>query len=276
LFNAAQQGDAAAQLELGTLMIQSGETDLGVGLIGKAALQGYADAQKDLGTFYLNGTFVTPDLAKAIELFEKASSQGNAGALAALGGMYTLGKGVIKNPVKGLELFEKAALQGSAAAQYTIGVYYAKGEGGVAQDLNKAIEWLDKAAKQGNPYAPNVLGMVREAAAEHRIATRQEDEHQAAHEAKISELRGKFGKDLTEEQLFAKELKTEDVKRKKRNAKQITVYVFSIVGAIVLAIGGIALAGSGHIIIGLIGIVAGIVVFVKKWDIVEYFDKKQD
>ena len=50
----------------------------------KAAGQGYADAQYNLGYMYRNGKGVTKDKAKAVEWYTKAAEQGNQFAIGAL------------------------------------------------------------------------------------------------------------------------------------------------------------------------------------------------
>lgn len=52
--------------------------------------------------------------------------------------------------------YEKAADSGDANAQYYVGVCYAGGVG-VEKDLNKAIEYLKKAADQGSDAAKETL-----------------------------------------------------------------------------------------------------------------------
>ena len=87
------------------------------------------------------------DYVKAREWWEKAAAQGNAGAQSNLGVMYEYGLGVAQDYAKTREWFEKAAAQGEAGAQYNLGVMYARGRG-VAQNDAKAREWFEKAAAQ--------------------------------------------------------------------------------------------------------------------------------
>ena len=55
--------------------------------------------------------------AKAVELFQKAADQGNADAQNNLGVMYYSGEGVPSDTAKAAEWFKKAAAQGNADAQ---------------------------------------------------------------------------------------------------------------------------------------------------------------
>jgi len=99
------------------------------------------------------------DYSKAVELFRKAAEQGNADAQFNLGQMYDQGKGVKQDYAKAVELFRKAAKQGNADAQYNLGQMYDKGKG-VKQDYAKAVAWYGKAAEQGDAYAQYNLGVA--------------------------------------------------------------------------------------------------------------------
>ena len=61
---------------------------------------------------------------KAIEWYEKAAEQGHAEAQYNLGNMYHQGDGVDVNYKKAIELYKKAAKQGDAMAQYNLGIMY--------------------------------------------------------------------------------------------------------------------------------------------------------
>ncbi|MBQ9574596.1 MAG: toll/interleukin-1 receptor domain-containing protein, partial [Synergistaceae bacterium] len=88
------------------------------------------------------------DYAKAFEYYQKAAAQGLANAQCNLGYMYRQGIGIEQNYVKAMEWYEKAASQGMADAQYNLGYLYENGLG-VKQDYTKAREWFEKSAAQG-------------------------------------------------------------------------------------------------------------------------------
>ena len=125
----------------------------------KAAAQGNAGAQYNLGVSYYNGQGVGKDEKKAVEWYEKAAAQSDADAQYALGVCYENGKGVVKDEKKAVEWYEKAATQGDAQAQSNLGFCYEYGHG-VDKDEKKAGEWYEKAAIQGHAIAKINLGRL--------------------------------------------------------------------------------------------------------------------
>lgn len=127
----ADSGDAKAQNTLGVMYftgeaISKDETGKilkndpakAAAWFHRSALQGYANAQFNLGLMYANGEGgLEKDTVKAFELFRKAAAQGNADAQNNLGAMYHLGEGVTKDLIKAKEWYTKAAAQGNIDAQ---------------------------------------------------------------------------------------------------------------------------------------------------------------
>ena len=66
----------------------------------KAADQGDAGGQYNLGVCYRDGEGVTKDLAEAVKWFRKAADQGDAEAQAKLGYAYCHGSGVVKDEIE--------------------------------------------------------------------------------------------------------------------------------------------------------------------------------
>jgi TPR repeat protein len=95
----------------------------------------------------------------ALELFTKAADQGHAQAQYNLGVMYENGQGVEQDFKEAVKWYQKAADQGLAYAQYNLGVMYEKGQG-VEQDFKEAVKWYQKAADQGDAYAQYGLGFM--------------------------------------------------------------------------------------------------------------------
>ena len=56
---------------------------------------------------------------------------------------------------------KKSAEQGNAYAQSNLGGFYERGEG-VEKDLNKACEWYQKSAEQGEDYPKYLLERLKE------------------------------------------------------------------------------------------------------------------
>jgi len=133
----------------------------------KAAENGHADAQYELGYCYMIGQGVKEDDVKAFSWFEKAVANGSAKAktfksLADVQYKMALAykegeEGKAKDPVKANAYLTKAAEQGHADAQYKIALNYLAGEGD-KKDPVQAVIWLKKAAEQGHADAQYELG----------------------------------------------------------------------------------------------------------------------
>jgi TPR repeat protein len=158
---AAEQGDAGAQLNLGVCYengtgVAKDEAEA-IKWYRLAAEQGCAGAQYNLGLYYGNGQGVVKDEAEAVKWYRKAAEQGNASAQNNLGYCYANGKGVGKNEAEAVKWYRKAAEQGDASAQFSLGICYANGKG-VAKDEAEAVKWYRLAAEQGNASAQFNLG----------------------------------------------------------------------------------------------------------------------
>jgi TPR repeat protein len=128
----------------------------------KAAEQGNAVGQANLGYMYETGRGVIKDDAQAVQWYRRAADQGNARAQTNLGVMYENGRGVSKDDAQAVQWYRKAAEQGNAFAQNNLGYMYLNGHGGLPQDDKQAVEWFRKAADQGNARAQNGLGYMYE------------------------------------------------------------------------------------------------------------------
>lgn len=127
----------------------------------RAAEQGDAEAQITLGSLYLEGEGVPQDEAEAVRWFRLAANQGDATAQFILGVMYHNGEGVPQDATKAVRWYRQAAEQGNAGAQNNLGVMYANGNG-VPQVAVEAARWYRRAAEQGNANAQLNLGSVYE------------------------------------------------------------------------------------------------------------------
>ena len=162
---AAEQGHATAQFNLGVCYDHgqgvAQDYNEAVKWYRKAVEQGYASAQYNLGVCYDNGRGVAQDYNEAVKWYRKAAEQGHATAQYNLGVCYENGQGVAQDYKEAVKWYRKAAEQGDADAQYNLGYCYKNGRG-VAKDYNEAVKWYRKAAEQGESYAQNNLGVCYE------------------------------------------------------------------------------------------------------------------
>ena len=133
--------------------------ELNITEIRKAADQGDAKAQLNLGLRYGTGKGLPKDNKKAAEWLGKAASQGVADAQYYLGAMYAGGKGVLQNDIKAYALLSLAAAQGHKDAIKNINILAKKlTQESLRQAKNVASELQSKIANQpkqqkGHPVA---------------------------------------------------------------------------------------------------------------------------
>jgi TPR repeat protein len=97
---------------------------------------------------YESGQGVLQDEKQAVDWYRKAAEQGYARAQLNLGLMYESGKGVLEDDKQAVDWYRKAAKQGYARAQLNLGLMYAAGEG-VLQDIKQTYMWLNLARYNG-------------------------------------------------------------------------------------------------------------------------------
>jgi TPR repeat protein len=102
---------------------------------------------------------VPQDYTEAVRWYRKAADQGYAEAQSDLGYMYSEGKGVPQDYTEAVGWDRKAADQGYARAQSALGYAYSEGKG-VPQDYAQSAPWYRKAAKQGDEYAQRALAAM--------------------------------------------------------------------------------------------------------------------
>ena len=133
------------------------DTAKAVQLYRSAAEHGYPEAQNLMGTLCATGTDgVTQDDKQALDWFQKAASQGLAKAEKNLGDMYFFGHGIDKDYAQALTWYTKAADQKFADAQFRLGFMYEKGLG-VDQNNQLAIDQYTKAVRNGSVDAQRAL-----------------------------------------------------------------------------------------------------------------------
>ncbi|BDD87149.1 tetratricopeptide repeat protein [Desulfofustis limnaeus] len=116
-----------------------------------AASQGQSstDAQRALAQFYLLGTVVPQNYAKAAEWYETAAAAGDPEAEVELGVLLFAGRGVEQDYERAYELFQRAAYRNNQLAQYNLGIMWFTGNGVPQLDLTKAYAWFSVAAGNG-------------------------------------------------------------------------------------------------------------------------------
>lgn len=140
----------------------------------KAADQGYARAQYNVGEEYLANPFSEQDVEVAALWFGEAAGQGCAGAQCSLGRMYNSEYGMKQSNEsifwhldnehleQAVFWYRKAAEQGFADAQFDLGEIYEDPLGGIDVDSEQSVFWYQKAAAQGHAKAQCRLGSLNE------------------------------------------------------------------------------------------------------------------
>ena len=105
-------------------------------------------------------------------MYRKAAEQGYAEAQNELGVMHAIGDGVPKDDVQAAKWYRLAAEQGLPKAQFNLGGMYAIGDG-VPKDDVQAYAWLNIADAQGYQRAEKVKELVAESMTRKRIARAQ-------------------------------------------------------------------------------------------------------
>lgn len=128
-----------------------------------------ADKVQKLADMYKDGKGVELDYQKAVACYQWATDNGSFVAASRLASMYKEGKGVEQNDemanmlamrsyelmqwqlfdIMPLEIAISEAEKGNPSAMFQLGGRYHKGEG-VEPDMQKAIEWWQKAAEKGH------------------------------------------------------------------------------------------------------------------------------
>ena len=140
VFNKAEEYRIAQQL------------DEAAPLYEQAANAGYRLAQNNLAVLLQNGTKSIPaDIRKAIYWYEKAAETFAPSAFT-LGRIYDVGNMVPQDLEKAAKYYLKAANLGHPQAMFNVGVMYVNGEG-VTKNPQQGINWLQKAAQNGEPNA---------------------------------------------------------------------------------------------------------------------------
>jgi eukaryotic-like serine/threonine-protein kinase len=130
-----------------------------------AASHDYPDAENVLGSLYAMGADGVPqDNDEAFVWFQKAANQGSAKAQKNLGEMYLFGRGHERDYRQAMFWYAKAAEQNFAEAQYRLGYMNEKGLG-VDANSQAAEDFYQKAVRNGNVDAQRGLDRLSAKAA---------------------------------------------------------------------------------------------------------------
>lgn len=113
--------------------------------------------QYQIGTMFFKGLGTSVDKQKAVEYFEKSAEQGNQYAKRLLALEYLNGKNIKQNIEKGIAMLTECADSGDAFSCYKLGKFYLFETEDIKKEKEKAVEFLNLSAEQGNEYAQNLL-----------------------------------------------------------------------------------------------------------------------
>ncbi len=125
----------------------------------RAAENGHAVSQFNLGNIYYAGRGVQQDYKMAADWYEMAARQGVARAQDNLGLMYLYGRGRFVDTELAVYWFHQAALQGYAPAQYKLAMHLETGVG-IEADLQEAMYWYQRAESQGDINAKKAISRI--------------------------------------------------------------------------------------------------------------------
>jgi TPR repeat protein len=180
LRKAAENGDVEAMYEIGIQLCRVWRTCLKTGVFApidpaegakwfrKAAEQGHAPAQLQLGSLYIEDTLDIPEdkveeyAIEGVKWLRKAAEQGVGWTM--LGMCYLRGLGVPEDKEEAVKWFRKDAERGEPNGIYPNGIYmlaecYFRGEG-VPEDKAEAVRLYRIAAEQGDGLAQYRLGRL--------------------------------------------------------------------------------------------------------------------
>ena len=143
---------AAQKLDEAAAAYERGDYATAIRGFRKAAEQGNAASQVNLGHAYAEGRGAPQDYQEALKWYRKAAEQGYVPAQVHLGAVYFEGRIVPQNYQESAKWFLKASDQGDALGQFNLGHMYKRGYG-VSQDYVQAHKWLNLASSLSGDVA---------------------------------------------------------------------------------------------------------------------------
>lgn len=138
------------------------------------AKNGDANAQNEVGAWYYRGKHVKQNYEEAAQWWARSAKQGNVKAIGNLGLCYQTGNGVGKDSITAVKLYARSVKQGNRAlfkqnekladtgnmfASMFVAHCYQNGIG-ITKNLNKAIEFYEKAAQLNGVDAQRELALL--------------------------------------------------------------------------------------------------------------------
>ena len=154
---AAEQGHAEAEFELGLLYLYGQSGRYGAWFRNARSENEFA-ALSNRDILFPNGLDVPFDFTEALHWLKRAAARGRVEAQANVGLLHLHGQ---EQPdySEAFRWLSVAAEGGNAEAQHGLAILYVNGLGR-QRDVAKAIEWYERAAIQGNQSAQSALGYL--------------------------------------------------------------------------------------------------------------------
>jgi hypothetical protein len=125
---------------------------------------------------YEDGIGVLQDPHAAVTWYRKAAEQGHAKAQNNLGAMFVKGQGVSQDYHSAAAWFRKAAAQGDVEGEFNLALMYENGTG-VPQNPHAAMTWYRVAAKQGHTVAKARAEQAQQCAKAQEQTQREQQPH---------------------------------------------------------------------------------------------------
>lgn len=157
----ASAGLPVAQRELGLLARLRHQPDKARELFVRAARQGDAESQYQLGELERGRTGAISANVRAAQWYRQAAAQHHAQAALALALLLKNGDGVARDMADAAHWLDVAAQAGNAHAMFLLSNAYADGDG-VPRDERRARDLLERAADHEYPAAIQQLAFVKQ------------------------------------------------------------------------------------------------------------------
>lgn len=155
LLQLAEKDDLEAITQIGRNALQSGDSIEAYQWFMKAAEEGYAVAESNIGVCYYEGIGVDVNLSEAFKWTMKAAKHGFRSAQHNVGLNYLLGQGIEKNPEEAYKWFSKAAKQDYAGSQVMVAFCRYNGVG-TKENKEDVQKWVKKIAEESHQSVESV------------------------------------------------------------------------------------------------------------------------